>query len=881
VATYLNFYGEAMAQSAGPTAWLQTTAAGQALTGVNAPDQLSDQFGGAPTLIGGASDNSFDILDPNTNIVQAPGASVDTVYAWCSFALPANVQNLVIENPGLTGIAGAGGDLLIAQGLNDTLVAGTGDDVLVDGGAGGDLFNFTASSGHDVIYGFQASGATHDIIQLDGTSFTSFGDIQSHLTQVGADTLLTLSPTDAILIRDTTVASLSASDFALPLNLAGITPSFDGEFNSLSLYNPNTGTGTWKTNYAFGTQSGPGDWGSRTLTGNGELEIYVDPAFSGTGSTALGLNPFSVSNGVLTITAAPTPAADVSALSGYDYTSGLITTEKSFAQLYGYFEIRAELPAGQGVWPAFWLLPANGGAPTELDVMEQVGGSTTFQTAHYAGASGAATQTGFTSYTPTDSTGFNTYGVLWTKASLTWYVNGVEVATMATPAGMDTPMYMLVDLAIGGNWPGTPPAGFTSAQLKVDYVRAYSLASLGLGAVAPTTAGVSYAGDGGATLTEDAAHGVLAGDIDNNGQTLTAALAPNGGPSHGTLTLNADGAFTYVADAGYSGSDSFTYIASDSLSSSVATTVTLNAVTGAPVTSTSTTTAASPADNFLGHGVSDLLIENSVGAVVVGEMTAASQISYYQISGLGPEWSFVGSGDFLGDGKTSYLIENTAGAVDVGLVGANGQVSYTQVTALGPEWKFVGSGDFLGDGKSDFLIENAAGAVVVGALGANDQVSFTQVSALGPEWKFVGAGDFLGDGKSDFLIENTAGAVVVGEVGANHQTTYTQVAALGSEWKFVGAGDFLGDGKTDFLIENAAGAVVVGEVGANHQTAYTQIAGLGPEWTFEAVGDYLGEGHDQFVIENISGVVDIGDYTGGQIHFTPATALGPGWLFHH
>ena len=244
----------------------------------------------------------------------------------------------------------------------------------------------------------------------------------------------------------------------------------------------------WKTNYSYGTQgeSGSMAWSSRTSTRTGDQEIFVDPAYAGSGTTALGINPFSINDGVLTITASKSPTADLGALDGYQYTSGLLTTEKSFAQLYGYFEIRAELPTGQGVWPAFWLLPANGQPPPELDVVEAIGANRIYQTAH-SDATGAATATTFTTALSSVAA-WHTYGVLWTASTLSFYVDGVEVASMATPADMNTPMYMLVNLAIGGNWGGDAPASFTSAQMEIDYIRAYALNSSTATAVASNTA---------------------------------------------------------------------------------------------------------------------------------------------------------------------------------------------------------------------------------------------------------------------------------------------------------------------------------------------------------------------------------------------------------
>ncbi|QUD87523.1 tandem-95 repeat protein [Phenylobacterium montanum] len=594
MSTYYNYFGVAMATSAAPRAWIHTTAYGQTLTAVaGTPTQLSDSYGGG-TLIGGTADCSFYVSDSAEQISVASSTVVDTVYSWRSYALPLNVNNLTLEQAGSTGTANSASDLMIALATDDILVAGSGADVMVDNGAGGDFFQFGGTATQDVIYGFQAGGAAPDVIQLTSAPFTSFADVQAHLTQLGADTLLTLSATQQVLIHNTTATSLTAANFALGVSLVGATPSFDEEFNSLSLYSPSTGSGIWKTNFNSGSQSGVNSWTSRTLQPNAEQEIYVDPSWGGSGTTPLGLNPFSINNGVLTITASVTPAADLSLVHNYPYISGLLTTQKSFAQTYGYFEIRAQLPAGQGVWPAFWLLPADNTYPPELDVMEQIGGATIYETAHYLNSSGTTVAAEFTSYLPSDTTGFHTYGVLWTPTVLAWYTDGLEVATTPTPSTMNKPMFMLVNLAIGGTWPGSPPASFTSAQYQIDYVKAYSLSSLNLGGGAapsvvqtpgaPVAAPDAYGVLAGAGLTVGATHGVLVNDTDPNGLTLTAALAQNGGPQHGSLTLNADGSFSYTPTLGYAGSDSFTYIASAIGASSAPVTVTLTVVAQSPQT---------------------------------------------------------------------------------------------------------------------------------------------------------------------------------------------------------------------------------------------------------------------------------------------------------
>ena len=119
----------------------------------------------------------------------------------------------------------------------------------------------------------------------------------------------------------------------------------------------------WKTTF-YG--------GERTLAGNKELQYYVAPGFKGSSDSSLGINPFSIHEGVLKISARPVDVGDKPYLYGFNYTSGLLTSQTSFQQQYGYFEIRADTPAGKGLFPAFWML-APGKWPPEIDIFEQVG----------------------------------------------------------------------------------------------------------------------------------------------------------------------------------------------------------------------------------------------------------------------------------------------------------------------------------------------------------------------------------------------------------------------------------------------------------------------------------------------------------------------------
>jgi beta-glucanase (GH16 family) len=184
----------------------------------------------------------------------------------------------------------------------------------------------------------------------------------------------------------------------------------------------------------------------RNIPGTGELEYYSDPT--------VGSDPFSVSDGALSIT-----ATKGSPVAGLPYTSGVITTESSFSQLYGYFQMTATLPAGTGYWPAFWLLPANLSGTNELDVMEELGSNPMQYTATLHSPTEGITS----AIIPTSdlTAGPNTFGMYWTPQSISFYLNGNLVAVAPTPTGMNTPMFMLADLAIASNvssdtvFPGT------------------------------------------------------------------------------------------------------------------------------------------------------------------------------------------------------------------------------------------------------------------------------------------------------------------------------------------------------------------------------------------------------------------------------------------
>ncbi len=174
---------------------------------------------------------------------------------------------------------------------------------------------------------------------------------------------------------------------------------------------------------------------------------------------------------------------------GQDYTSGRIKTKGLFEQTHGRFEARIKLPIGQGIWPAFWMLGAdldNVGWPAcgEIDIMEYLGHEprvlhgTVHGPGHYGDGAVSGShilgQGGF-------HLGFHEFAIEWDKERITWFVDGFQYHTVGPtdlPAGStwvyDHPFFMLLNLAVGGRWPGSPDETTVFPQtMLVDYVRVY------------------------------------------------------------------------------------------------------------------------------------------------------------------------------------------------------------------------------------------------------------------------------------------------------------------------------------------------------------------------------------------------------------------------
>lgn len=169
-----------------------------------------------------------------------------------------------------------------------------------------------------------------------------------------------------------------------------------------------------------------------------------------------------------------------------DYTSGQVNTAGKFDFLYGRMEVRAKLPTGKGLWPAHWTLSYRCTAsadvsgcrfwPPEIDIMEMLGQEPTkvYQTYHYS-VGNSNLGYGVTYTGPDFSAAYHTYEAEWDPGEIRFYVDGIRTGSTTT-AITNIRQHLILQTAVGGNWPGAPDATTVFPQYhSIDYIRVFQL----------------------------------------------------------------------------------------------------------------------------------------------------------------------------------------------------------------------------------------------------------------------------------------------------------------------------------------------------------------------------------------------------------------------
>ncbi|MEN9698937.1 MAG: hypothetical protein RLZZ301_135 [Bacteroidota bacterium] len=242
--------------------------------------------------------------------------------------------------------------------------------------------------------------------------------------------------------------------YMTPLSYPNYTLVWHDEFNGTAL----------SSDWSHDTGTGAGGWG------NNELQYYRP-------------ENTKVSDGLLQIT------AKSEVFNSQNYTSSRIKTQGIKSWKYGRIDVRAALPGGQGLWPAIWMLGDNissQGWPAcgEIDIMELIGGAgandrTVYGTAHWDNA-GTHAQFGGNKALPSGTFGdeFHVFSIVWDANSIHWLCDDVQFHVLDTSpaelAEFREKFFVILNVAVGGNWPGSPDANtFFPQTMFVDYVRVF------------------------------------------------------------------------------------------------------------------------------------------------------------------------------------------------------------------------------------------------------------------------------------------------------------------------------------------------------------------------------------------------------------------------
>jgi beta-glucanase (GH16 family) len=352
----------------------------------------------------------------------------------------------------------ADGVMRFTLSLNKTTTVPVSVDYILKEGSATAPEDFTDASGTITIPANQSSGQIQVQIKGDPSDTReSNPEFTVELSNPKGCQLGKLSAKGTIITENGTNLPTNNDGYSTPLSQPGYTLVWNDEFNGSSLdlnvWNQETGNGS-------------GGWG------NNELEFYTNSK----------KNTF-LSNGNLII------EARKEAISGFNYSSGRMTTQNKKSFTFGRIDIRAKLPVGKGIWPALWMLGNNittAGWPAcgEIDIMEMIGSSpsTTHGTAHWKAANGSSTNKGgsYNLSSGNFSHQFHVFSLVWTQDQISWLVDDKHFFTLtkadvgAANYPFNAPHFFIFNMAVGGNWPGSPDASTVFPQrMFVDYVRVF------------------------------------------------------------------------------------------------------------------------------------------------------------------------------------------------------------------------------------------------------------------------------------------------------------------------------------------------------------------------------------------------------------------------
>ena len=320
----------------------------------------------------------------------------------------------------------------------------------------------------------------------------------------GVTSFISTTPTTCSIVNNTFIRALAMGTCSVVASNPG-NSQYAAAANEVRSLNVTVPIGSlektllWSDEFSEVAGSGPSanNWGIETGDGcnsaagcgwgNNESQSYAACAIKQNGS------------GIMTITAS-TPTGDPTCRSNKTWTSGKFTTFGKKHFTYGYFEARLKMPSGGGTWPAFWTLGTNINTVPwprcgELDIMEYAGNNANQSTSagHYANSAGAHEYKSGAKVFPAElSEDYHTYAMLWLPNEVTFLVDDKPTFVLKkndtgltywpfgpNANGVDPKMYLILNLAMGGNYGGQIASGYSKATFDIDYVRYYSVDGIG------------------------------------------------------------------------------------------------------------------------------------------------------------------------------------------------------------------------------------------------------------------------------------------------------------------------------------------------------------------------------------------------------------------
>ena len=468
---------------------------------INVNDQFSASDVSRSTMVGGTTTDSSTSNTSNTSIAPTTRAATST------FGAPANPSGS--EN-------GNGGVVWIWDGV----ASASSYQVTVDGAIAGDTSEPTFTSSNHWVgehsMTVKAVDGSGNVSVQSATAKANVTSLATAAAAIGDGAAPPPSQGDANASGVESLIDPASYGYPEVSQKSGFELVFSDEFNGTAL-NPYR----WNSQLRWDGDFNGERYEYRVI--NGEDQFYVNvlgPDQEHKKKIVPVYNPFQFDGSRLAIRAAKNPLQTSTSKRTYGsleeisaqqtFLSGAISTHDKFSQKYGYFEARIKIPSAEGTFPAFWLFhqkrAAEGTQRTEIDVMENLGHAPWYvynsfhyfknvTTTHFGDANFIKPEPSGQIYTGTDySEDFHVYAVQWTPGRVVWYIDGQQVSEMVNNEANFEELYVILNLAMGGNWTNFPAnAGglgrasnerypnandlveFANPALEIDYVRLYKM----------------------------------------------------------------------------------------------------------------------------------------------------------------------------------------------------------------------------------------------------------------------------------------------------------------------------------------------------------------------------------------------------------------------